>query len=231
VTESEWLTATDPAPLLAFLQGKASARKLRFFVTACCRQLWSSSTDAATLAALSMVEHLAEAGANQMGRTTIRLSASEAVLECGASDPLGLFWFADDKRLWKRADRSVIDSTLAVIVEQMACLGGRFGPLEWIREALARAGLPLHQQADLLRDVVRGPFRPVRFRAAWKTWNEGVVSRIAQTIYHDRAFDLLPILADALEEAGCGEAEILNHCRYPGCHVRGCWVLDLVLGK
>jgi hypothetical protein len=54
---------------------------------------------------------------------------------------------------------------------------------------------------------------------------------LAQAIYDDRAFDRLPILADALEEAGCTDADILNHCRRPGEHVRGCWAIDLVLGK
>jgi hypothetical protein len=61
----------------------------------------------------------------------------------------------------------------------------------------------------------------------------GVVksSLLAQSIYTDRAFDRMPILADALEDAGCDNADILNHCRQPGEHVRGCWAVDLILGK
>jgi hypothetical protein len=62
-------------------------------------------------------------------------------------------------------------------------------------------------------------------------WNESTVTELAQAIYTDRAFDRLPILADALEEAGCTDAAILEHCRGPGPHVRGCWVVDLLLGK
>jgi hypothetical protein len=62
-------------------------------------------------------------------------------------------------------------------------------------------------------------------------WNELTVVKLAQRIYENRAFDLLPILADALEEAGCTDADILNHCRLIGEHVRGCWVVDLILGK
>jgi hypothetical protein len=58
-----------------------------------------------------------------------------------------------------------------------------------------------------------------------------MVVRLAQGIYEDRAFDRLPVLADALEEAGCDNAEILSHCRGPGPHVRGCWAVDLSLGK
>jgi hypothetical protein len=57
------------------------------------------------------------------------------------------------------------------------------------------------------------------------------VTALAKAIYGERAFDRLPILADALEEAGCTNAELLGHCRQPGVHVRGCWVVDLVLGK
>jgi hypothetical protein len=65
----------------------------------------------------------------------------------------------------------------------------------------------------------------------WLAWNDGIVPKLAQAIYDDRVFDRLPILADALEEAGCTNADILNHCRQPGEHVRGCWVVDLLLGK
>ena len=63
------------------------------------------------------------------------------------------------------------------------------------------------------------------------TWNDGTLSKLAQGIYEGRAFDRLPILADALEDAGCDNADILAHCRNGGEHVRGCWVVDLLLGK
>jgi hypothetical protein len=63
------------------------------------------------------------------------------------------------------------------------------------------------------------------------TWNDGTVIKIAQAIYNERAFERLPILADALEDAGCDNADILRHCREPGEHMRGCWVVDLLLGK
>jgi hypothetical protein len=71
----------------------------------------------------------------------------------------------------------------------------------------------------------------VTITPAWVAWNEGTVVKLTQGIYDDRAFDRLPVLADALEEAGCTNAEILAHCREPGPHVRGCWALDLLLEK
>jgi hypothetical protein len=75
------------------------------------------------------------------------------------------------------------------------------------------------------------PFRVSPIPPIVLTWNGSIVRRIAQSIYDDHTFDRLPILADALEEAGCTDADILAHCRQPGEHVRGCWVVDLVLGK
>jgi hypothetical protein len=78
------------------------------------------------------------------------------------------------------------------------------------------------------RDIFGNPFRPVSIDPAWQT---AAVVSIAQAIYAQRAFDRMPILADALEDAGCTHTEILNHCRQPAEHVRGCWVIDFLLGK
>jgi hypothetical protein len=83
----------------------------------------------------------------------------------------------------------------------------------------------------LIRDIFQNLFRPVAVDPSWLAWNDGTVVKLAQAIYDDRAFDRLPILADALEEAGCDNADILAHCRQTGEHVRGCWVVDLILGK
>jgi hypothetical protein len=82
-----------------------------------------------------------------------------------------------------------------------------------------------------LRDIVGNPFRPTAVEPAWLTWNGGMVTTLARTIYDEHAFDRLPILADALEDACCDDAAILAHCRGPGPHVRGCWVVDLLLRK
>ncbi|MCE9560440.1 MAG: hypothetical protein K8U57_00140 [Planctomycetes bacterium] len=83
-------------------------------------------------------------------------------------------------------------------------------------------------QAELLRCVVGNPFRHV---GADITWLTTTVQQLAAGIYADRAFDRMPILADALQDAGCDNADILDHCRSEAPHVRGCWVVDLLLGK
>ncbi len=100
--------------------------------------------------------------------------------------------------------------------------------VHWVRRA--ESGEDESQTAvstTLLRDVFGNPVRPAMLSPAWLT---STVVQLARGIYHDRAFDRLPILADALLDAGCDNADMLDHCRGEGPHVRGCWVVDLLLG-
>ena len=83
-------------------------------------------------------------------------------------------------------------------------------------------------QCGLLREIFGNPFCSITIAPSWLT---STVQQIAETIYSERAFDRLAILADALEDAGCTSQDILSHLRQPGVHVRGCWCLDLVLEK
>jgi hypothetical protein len=85
------------------------------------------------------------------------------------------------------------------------------------------------EQAALMRCIYGNPFHPMP--AIDAAWNTSTVATLAQSIYDGRAFDRLPILGDALEEAGCRDAEMLGHCRQAGPHGRGCWVVDHLLGK
>jgi hypothetical protein len=94
------------------------------------------------------------------------------------------------------------------------------------------------EQAALLREIFGNPFRPVTVDQSWLLWNDGLIPRLARAVYEERLLPpgtldpvRLAILADALEEAGCDNAEVLNHCRQGGEHVRGCWVVDSVLAK
>jgi hypothetical protein len=82
--------------------------------------------------------------------------------------------------------------------------------------------------SGLIRDIFGNPFRPVAFDPRWRTAD---AVGLARGIYEDRAFDRLPLLADALMDAGCADEQVLSHCRSDGPHVRGCWVVDLVLSK
>ena len=86
-------------------------------------------------------------------------------------------------------------------------------------------------QADILRDIFANPFRATGFDPVWRAWNDGGLVKIAQGILGERAFDRMPIVADALLDAGCDNEELIAHCRSGGDHVRGCWALDLILGR
>jgi hypothetical protein len=97
--------------------------------------------------------------------------------------------------------------------------------------AAVGSGLKREREVALARDVFGNPFRPITLAADFLRWGGGMVPKLARAIYDDRAFGQLPVLADALEDAGCTDPAILAHCRGPGPHVRGCWVLDLLLGK
>ena len=79
-----------------------------------------------------------------------------------------------------------------------------------------------------MHDIFGNPFRPVAFDPAWRT---STAVELARQMYEAREFSAMPILADALQDAGCENADVLGHCRGPGPHVRGCWVVDLLLGK
>jgi hypothetical protein len=92
---------------------------------------------------------------------------------------------------------------------------------EWLRSEW-------RTQADLIREIFGNPFRPITLGSAWRTSN---VVALAEAIYQDRAFERMPILADALEDAGCDRQDVLQHCRSGESHVLGCWVVDAVLGK
>lgn len=86
-------------------------------------------------------------------------------------------------------------------------------------------------QLALLRDVLGNPFRPVTLDPIWLSWHEGLLVSMAQRMYDSRDFTDMPVLADAIEKAGCQDQDILGHCRSGGEHVRGCWVVDAILNK
>lgn len=86
-------------------------------------------------------------------------------------------------------------------------------------------------QCALLREVMGNPFRRIEMNPSWLTWNAGTVVRFARGIARGRSFDQVPVLGDALEDAGCDDPDILAHCRQPAPHVRGCWLVDLILER
>src|SRR5262249_32405429 len=127
-----------------------------------------------------------------------------------------------------RADvRSSAGYIITQIDYEVVWRGGNWGSTE----TLKRHQTEFTRQADLLRDIIGNPFRPVTMDPAWAAWNGGTAVRLAEAMYRDHRFDAMPVLGDALEEAACTDTTILAHCRQLDGHVRGCWVADQLLGK
>jgi hypothetical protein len=213
MTEAEWLGCTDPRPMLEFLRSKASDRKLRLFAVGCCRR-------ASEMASFGVVS-LAECAADGLA-TDDELANARSEAERGFELALGQFSYVPPPQ-HLHADGAAVAVTSSSAWEAAEASAAELA-------ALVGGGEPA-AQAILLRDLFGNPFRSVAIDPAWLSWSDGTVTKLAQAIYDNRTFDQLPILADALEEAGCDNADILTHCREPGEHVRGCWVVDLLLGK
>jgi hypothetical protein len=237
MTEAEWRASEDPKPMLELIGPTATDRQLRLFACACCRRIWPLYIDQFYRRAIERSEAFADGtisrGAliNALRDTYFAERGNDraALLACNAADCAASPIPTEQNRLDVDGEYVYIDGYLDLARET-----GIYAALA-SAEALA-TGTSIRPeraaQAVLLRDIAPRPFSsslPIDRR--WLTWNDNTVHRIARAIYDERAFDRMPILADALEDAGCDDADILRHCREPGEHVRGCWVIDLLLGK
>jgi hypothetical protein len=223
VTEAEWLTGAEPFPMLYNLRAKASARKLGLFGYACWHRLRHLLRDERLREYLRLLELHADGRVPGPQLAAAREAAREARRRVDESTTASarerevcsrlVTWGGGSlgRRAAERAVRAARDAAAWVA--------------DWAVAAEAKA------QCDLLRDIFGNPFRPVAAEPSWTTWNGGVVGKLAGSVYEERAFERLPVLADALEEAGCTDADLLAHCRGGGGHVRGCWVVDLLVGK
>jgi hypothetical protein len=216
MTAADWLASTKPLNMLQLLRGKASDRKVRLFACACCRRIWHLLPYQANRDLVAAVE-------DHPAGTFDDPALNEAIVASSSHERNSI----DDEGYWavKYLGRSYyklgpLDSAVAValkVVQRVRKTG----------DAAAEEAA----QAGLVRELFGNPFQPVTVEPAWLRWNGGTVERLARSIHDDRVFDHLPILADALEEAGCDNADMLAHCRGAGPHVRGCWVVDLLLSK
>jgi hypothetical protein len=237
MTEADWQTCTEPGPMLDLLQSqqRVSERKFRLFGCACCRRIWHLLFHPASREAVEVAERYADGLANRAQLQAAFDQADHAAYlavtdpEPNEPDPFDLpginITVAEDAAYAAYA-------LVEVYVEDMksqaisACVDARDAALGMGNKDEGR------HQMDLLRDIFGNPFRPVLApEPAVLAWSDRLVVRLAESIYEQRAFDRLPILADALEEAGCADEVILTHLRGSTLHVPGCWALDLLLGK
>ena len=201
MTEAEWLACANPEPMLDECWSSASWRKRRLFGCGCC-WLAAHLLNPRDRAAVEAAERYAD----RTGTIEEMLAAHSGTLfssvaSFGVSTPQ-----VPDANVW-----AVWRSVTGRIHEA----GGKWRPA-------------VNAVTGIIRDIFGCRFRPVAFSPEWRT--DTAVS-LAQQMYESRDFSAMPILADALQDAGCDNPDILDHCRGPGPHVRGCWVCDLVLGK
>lgn len=244
MNEAEWLACSDWHRMLLFLRRRrgiasrqAGRRKLRLLACGCCRQEWAllfpESRDA-----LETAELFADGRVDDEKRA----EAEQQALKAHANSPQCSLSFPQYLEAEQRSTNSSVDShrSFAALAVARVLSGNQlFEAVEEVMSLLGRLtglqGTASEQEewnratANLVRDVFGNPFRVTRWKRAWRT---ATVLQIARGIYLEHAFDRMPILGDALQETGCDDEAILSHCRDPKCvHIRGCFVLDLVLGK
>jgi hypothetical protein len=230
MTEAEWLASESSSTLLNLMPLQPSERKMRLFGCACFRRIWELLPDARSRDAVEVIERFADGKA-----TESELQGAEATAEGAFRDRCneagGPANGGDDSP----HARSALGVWVATGLEEdflppgvgnarLAMKGGTSGIALAVDDFRSEEAA----QARLLRDILGNPFRPVSFSPEWRTDN---AVALARQMYDSRDFSAMPILANALQDAGCDNDDILNHCRSEGPHVRGCWVVDLVLGK
>lgn len=214
MTEDEWLTHQQPGKLVRHLQRKPWQRKLTLFIAECLKEV--VSIPALKYLAGNVDEKVrhadnppkADPGSFSLPSEEILLSRANTV------ESYKYLGFETIRKFHYGHSHQIAASVLSDARMVMAYL-------EPDRDEE-------QSQTTLLRDIFGNPFRPVTFDPRWRTSD---VVGLAQAIYDDKAFERMPILADALMDAGCEEEQIIAHCRGDGPHVRGCWVVDLVLEK
>ena len=212
MTEVEWLTGGDPHRLINQLESDANRRKLRHFVCLCVRHSLPEPLDEWVPGTLASVERRAD---------------DPACIDPGE-------WASVLQRLDDRRPRSlsVTPSDLRQVrlsnLLELTVGEDVYDDAHEVVERLKEDGVDLAAPLRLLRDIFGNPFRPVIFSPNWRT---DTAVMLAKQMYESRDSSAMPILADAIQDAGCDNEDVLNHCRGPGPHVRGCWVLDAVLGK
>ena len=239
MTEREWLECRQPNPMLAFLRGKFGGRKARLFCAACCRAVWSAIVEPEFRAAVEASERIADdPAAKQSWEVALEATRNiwDAEFEIGAGKgPTRPGRYHRAAAAMESAGERVYPEAMVGAIAEIA------GEIEYENPPtvgdshesphfiyVSFSGPITDGQCHLLRDIVGNPFRPVAVEQRWLTAD---IVAVARYVYEERDFDHLPVLADVLIDAGCTDDAILAHCHQPGPHVRGCWAVDLLLGK
>jgi hypothetical protein len=230
MTEAEWDSCADPDAMIGSLPHATwTERRARLFCVYCGRRVSSHLADTKCGEVLDIAERYADA----LAEDGLLSEANDLITDI-------IEWEA------RNDANSLRSRTADVVLSAIQCPPEEYIASEGVAEiaersiwpnlevwnvnpdAIAGGRVESTHLAQLVRCIAGNPFRPVEVDPSWLT---STVVALASGVYDDRAFDRLPILADALMDAGCDNADVLSHCRSDGPHARGCWVVDLLLGK
>jgi hypothetical protein len=250
MTESEWLACADPAPMLECVSRRgASERKLRLFSAACARRLWPVMSGDHVRGLVPDAEQFADGLLSQAERGTREEEFRTTFPPFTTPDyPLTVSYLADMAAYYTictfREATLPLNQHVARYVSQWAAAALVYRETgDWqvlVTAAAHPTGRAEHRlHCRFLRCLFGNPFRPSPpLPPALLAWNDGTLRRVAEAIYEERELPTgtldtarLAILADALLDAGCEDEGLIQHCRSEGPHVRGCWAVDLILGK
>jgi hypothetical protein len=256
MTEAEWLASTDVLAMYVFLRDTTillrrrgrqghdrvpqfifSERKSQLFAVAGCRRILHLVPLEATRAVVELAERRADglADADEL-RNAVAISDRACHERAQAIALYGSQQWSHEREAVEAVRRlgrakatghyGGVMQAAALAAVWEAALNGNLGDA-------GRKFLDAERtrNTDLLRDIVGNPFQPSTVDPSWLAWNDRCIERMAQGIYEEQAYDRLPILHDALLDAGCDNERMLEHCRTAEGHVRGCWVIDLLLHK
>jgi hypothetical protein len=218
MTEEEWLAAR-PDTILKFQRGKVSDRKLRLFACACVSRVWDLIVAEESRNAVVVAERFADGLATEIEREKAQVEA---------------------QRVWDKGDIYPHESEPPFAWLSDVLIRGEFVGDAWnftedrwasliaaeVIEGIGEQEFAV--QTAFCHDIFGNPFHPITLFPSWLT---STVVSLANQMYDSRDFSSMPILADALMDASCDNEEILIHCRGPGPHTRGCWVLDLLTDR
>lgn len=215
MTEAEWLQCDDPHLMLAYMCDIASDRKFRLLVCGLCRRIGYLLHDRVSRRALEVAELFADDVVEQAELARNHRFAWEVWELCPRMNPLVA-----------RAAGAVALATKPELLDDEALQVLTYSLTAEARKDTEEAR---RDRCVLFRCLFGNPFRPIAVRSSWLSWRDGAIPRLARAIYDEQRFYDMPELLAALEEAGCDSTELLAHCRQSEEHVRGCWVVDLLL--
>lgn len=243
MTESDWLNCQSPERLLSLTPLQLDERRWRLLACGVCRQFARCDGDESLQAALAAAEAFADDEITGKQLATVQRRAQRLAVAL-TQTALGIMeaWRQchDQATREQLADQGAEACRHAATARLLAACAdltpdavfhgfGQTGPEGLLLEGFR--GQLVEDHPAVVHDILGNPFRRHVIDSLWLTWRDGFIPGLAGAIYTDQRFEDMPILGDALEDAGCADRGILDHCHGSGPHARGCWLLDSILGR